>query len=203
MSQHPSTITLERLSVADLPPDEKQAVTAHIADCAECRELLEELDDARLAHLARMPTERFLGTLQERRGQTRRRLFSRIGMAFAAAAAAMLLVVIARPGTDTISEGHPEITQPDQIRFKGDSTVIHRKRGDDIQLVEPRAMIRAGDALRIDTAAPWVWFIDERGQVDPFDPNSGSAVVEEPCENMTLVVLESLWKASWWTLQCE
>ena len=64
---HPAAILLERFSVEDLAPPERDALQAHVASCLCCRKVLADLEAARAARLAAVPPARFVAQLVARR----------------------------------------------------------------------------------------------------------------------------------------
>lgn len=194
MNDHPSRITLERLSVGDLSGTVHEVVTRHVDACAPCRLVLEELEAARTARLAAVPPEEFIDRVIERKdretGPMRASHRWVLGTGALAAAAAMLLL-IPRPGSD--------------VRLKGVGVTLHRNREGNVQIMRADETLRAGDALRVvitqaEARPIAAWFVDARGRVDsllPEGPQSlsagehalpGSAVVESPCIDSWLVV---------------
>ncbi len=192
MRTHPQPALLDRLWAGDLGGDLRIQVAAHAEGCAGCRSYLDGLSSEKEAQLAAVPPGRFVQQLEERlRGQQRRkrRLWLGAGAAFAAAAAASLLLV-PRPGEE---------------RAKGaaiSGLVVHRKRGDQVRMLEAGARIRAGDSLRVaislsHPARAAVWFVDARGEVDTvLAPSAlrggeqtlpGSVVVASPCVDLWVV----------------
>jgi ferric-dicitrate binding protein FerR (iron transport regulator) len=191
MTDHPSSLQLERFSVDDLPADAQKKTHAHVQDCPECRHALDELEQARRDCLRELPAEKLLARMAPR-PRPRRPLWSWIGFGAVTAAAAGLAVVLFFPGA-----------QP--IHLKGMGVSVYCRRGDQVRLLAADERIRAGDGLRVvltltrqQPAA--AWFLDARGRVDRFltdgstalDPGEHAlpgAIVESPCVDHWLVVL--------------
>jgi hypothetical protein len=204
MNPHPPDLTLERLAVDDLAGSMQREVRAHVDGCPRCRDFLAQLETIREADLAALRPDEFLVRVRARRsrGATWRRRTVAGGLALvAAAAAATLLVIPRRP---------PEAAEADVkgLRLKGPGVAVYRKRGNQVSVLRSTETIRAGDALRVRLAVPrpgrfWVWFVDAEGQVDRVveeEPIAigageqtleGSALVDAPCRDLTLVVLEA------------
>lgn len=190
---HPTSLTLERLSVGDLPAEAGQATQQHVSGCAQCRALLEELQGARDAFLGEWPPERVLARLAATRTPLIQPTRWRWGALIAAAACvAVALFLVARP--------------QERIQLKGPAVTVHCKRGGEVRILRGDDRIRAGDALRVVLALPRreqvsAWFIDARGRVDraladasiALDPGEhalpGSVIVESPCLDLCLVVM--------------
>ncbi|HME92280.1 MAG TPA: hypothetical protein VKE49_12705 [Myxococcaceae bacterium] len=188
---HPSSLTLERLSVGDLPAEASQAATQHVSGCEPCQAFLDELEGGRDAFLREWPRERILARLQASRIPLLRR-WRWAGLIAAAACAAVALLFVARP--------------EERIQLKGSAVTVHRKRADEVRILLGDDRIRAGDALRVVLAMPRreqvsAWFIDARGRVDraladdsiTLDPGEhalpGSVIVESPCVDLCLVIV--------------
>jgi|GEM_PF-4116862 len=189
---HPTSLTLERLSVGDLPAEASQAAKQHVSECAPCRAFLDELEAARDSFLREWPRERVLARLSAIRIPLIKQTPWRWPALIAAASSAVVLFFIARP--------------VERIQLKGPAVTVHRKRGDEVRILRGDDRIRAGDALRIALAVPRreqvsAWFIDARGRVDravadesiALDPGEhalpGSVIVESPCVDLCLVIM--------------
>jgi hypothetical protein len=204
MSAHPTDLTLERFAVDDLGHAAQAEVRAHVDGCTKCRGLLADLETTREADLTALRPDEFLVRVRARRSRRmahRKRVFAG-GFALIAAAFAGTLLLLPRRAAETSMPGL------ETMRLKGSGVAIYRKRGDRIAVLASTDTIRSGDALRVRLTVPragrfWVWFVDTQGQVDRLVEDEpiamdagehtleGSAVVEAPCRDLTLVVLEA------------
>src|SRR5262245_13946302 len=138
---HQSSLTLERLSVGDLPAEASQAAAQHLSGCETCRAFLDELEGARDAFLREWPRERILARLEVSRiPLLRQKRWRWAGLVAAAACAAVALFFAARP--------------EERIQLKGSAVTVHRKRADEVRILRADDRIRAGDALRVVLAMP-------------------------------------------------
>lgn len=215
MSLHPSELVLERLSVNDLPREMREETERHVADCLSCRQFLGELEVEKKARLREVPPALFMANMERRQKrqerQSRGRLLSIVAGAMLAAAA--MVVVIPRL-RDTPGQGGPvrvdkartDEGRTDQVRLKGSTGVtVHRRRDNAVTVLPAVARVRAGDGLRVVVTldrptAVDVWFVDRQGRVDRLlesgrielppgqHPLPGSAIVNNPCVDLWLVV---------------
>jgi hypothetical protein len=197
VNEHPSRLTIERLSVDDLPSAASAEAGRHVASCAACRREVDELRAAQARLVSRMPPDAFMVRMVERRdrgavlARRRRVRLGAVAVISALAAAAATFALVPRGG--------------DQIRWKGSGATIHRSRDGTVQVLTGADTIRAGDALRIVVTLPGpesvaVWFVDAHGRVDRLMDEGarhlgagaqavpGSAVVDAPCVDMWLVL---------------
>lgn len=186
---HPSDTLLERFSVGDLAPADRDSSQAHVNACATCRGYLAALSAAHQDLLAAVPPARFVAQVVARQRRTTWRRLTRSTAAVAVLSMAAMLALLLRP--------------PD-VRWKGNGFVVERQRGGVVTRLGPDLQVRAGDTLRIIAvmahAAPVsVWFVDVRGRVDElFDgpqevavgahalPNS--VTVDAPCVDSWIVL---------------
>jgi hypothetical protein len=192
MSLHPASVTLERLAVGDLPAQTSADISRHVDACPQCQLFLAELAEAASSCLQSVPPQRVLNAISgARRRHARVLRWTQLSVVGAVVALAVFLV-------------SPWPTS--SVRFKGIGLAVHRKRGNEVRVMESASGIRAGDALRIVVTVPKptsvaIWSIDAQGRVDRLTPPEGislgagehalpaSAVVESPCVNLWLVLM--------------
>jgi anti-sigma factor RsiW len=194
MTSHPSRITLERHSVDDLPPPERDEVERHAGACGDCRAYLGELREAAAAHRA-APPELFVARVRARRvAELRRARGIGVGIAVALAAAAGIAIFVTHPDP---------AAAPDEVTLKGGGVAVHRRRGDAVAPLGERDRVRAGDALRfvVTLERPGratAWVVDDAGRIDAIAsrvelPAGGAPLpdaveIEAPCRDSVLVV---------------
>lgn len=153
---------LERFDAGELGLEDRKAIECHIVSCNECKELLNELKVKEEEFKARLPFTRFAAELEARgaRQQTLS-LWDRLRLWWPAplaagllAAAALVIFVVPRPGTDsgTRVKGAPAqlsflVRDKDSVHPGGHGEQL--REGDRIQfLVRPatdsRAMVLVG-----------------------------------------------------------
>lgn len=192
MSEHPTTMELERLSVDDLPAARADEVRRHVAGCARCAEVAPQIAAHATAYFAAHPAGRFMDQLEAKRA--RRWLPRWLGWsALPAAATIALFVGLGLPrGTD--------------VRVKGGGIDVLRREGAAFVRLGPEARISAGDELglvlvRPHAGAVQVFVVDAAGKVDPLTPGSlalamgehrlpETAIVEAPCRDLRVLVVD-------------
>ncbi len=192
MTLHPASVTLERLAVGDLSPQASADISKHVDACPQCQGFLAELAEAASSCLRSVPPQRVLNAVSDARRRHGRVL--RWTQLSVVAAVAALVVLLVSPWPTA------------SVRFKGIGLAVHRKRGNEVRVMESASGIRAGDALRMVVTLPKptsvaIWSIDARGRVDHLTPAGGislasgehalpeSAIVESPCVDLWLVLM--------------
>jgi hypothetical protein len=186
---HLSSLTLERHSVDDLVPAERQLAAAHLSECPDCRARLKDLADAKAALMARRPPAAFAAQIAARRPRPALWL-PRLTWAGALCAAAVAAFFVLRP--------------PPSLPLKGVGMTVHRLRAGRAQQMGDADTLRAGDGLRVELTLPrrahvQAWFVDAHGTSasmgdGPLDLPAGesalpgSATVDAPCTDLWLVV---------------
>jgi hypothetical protein len=181
----PSEFALERLRFGEVAASpEETRLLAHVGQCKTCRRVLAELAESpppppldteqiwlRIAASDRTGLGYAGRWLRERLAGWRRGL---IGGALLGAAAAGVLLLVARPPASdiTIKGGGP--WQLD---------VIARRADGSLQRLMPGARLVAGDRLRFEVATSWargnvvLVLLDASGVVSPLVPPSGPAAI--------------------------
>jgi len=194
MTSHPSALTLEQLTVDDLPAAARATAAQHVEGCATCQAKVAEFEAARVALRSRTSATAFATTIRARSAQVvalrRRRMV--VAAVTAACALAAGLVFMLRP----VDHG--------RTGWKGAGLAIHRLRAGQVRVLTVEDRLRAGDGLRVVLTLQrpeqvTAWFEDAHGRIDRLTdaplaleagehalPNSGT--VENPCVDLSVVV---------------
>ena len=184
MTEHPTRFTLALRSAGDLPPDERDGVDAHLAECAACRAVASEIGSDRADYESRAEAERerlmaAIADAPREVGTTRRSRQRALGFGVAAAAlaaaAGVALLVVGPQLREHLREEAAAGEAPD-VAFKGALAVrVVARRGDAQFAVRPDDALAAGDALRFVVTAPepgWiaVLSVEATGRTSVFYP---------------------------------
>ncbi|MCK6525229.1 zf-HC2 domain-containing protein [Myxococcota bacterium] len=141
MTKHPSTLTLHKLRYNELPPDQEDALRAHLRDCPACAERLGAQESHRAAFIA-APVPEALRAAPETSAPWWRRLWWVVPLA--AAAVALLSVV---PTTTTT----PADPAPPTERIKGAAVALEAwlDSPQGPRLLEDGAVVAEGDTIQL------------------------------------------------------
>lgn len=181
--EHPATLDLDRYSVGELDPALRAQIGDHIEDCESCRTHLHDLQLRHAALMAEMPPAAFTHRVALRTAarpwfsswwppSTRWHTLVAAGSGMVMAAL-LVLTYVTSPFMG--GEREPASTAGDMRMMGGFQVSAYLKSGNDVEILDRRAQVKPGDALRVQLEVPYaahaaVFFMDAEGRVSAFAP---------------------------------